>query len=88
MKRQRITVPVVILKTKSGYNAFSSSVDGCVSTGKTIDTIIKRFRETLAFHLEGERLMNHKPATSTKALKEVFSNYGTDAIYASIDIDA
>lgn len=89
MKRpQIITIPVVILKTKCGYNAFSPSIDGCIATGKTIDTIMKRFREALVFHLEGERLVKHKPVTSTKALKHAFSNYGTDAIYASIDIAA
>jgi predicted RNase H-like HicB family nuclease len=89
MKRQNtIAIPVVILKTKSGYNAFSPSVEGCVATGKTIDTIIKKFREALEFHFEGQQLLKQKPQKSSKALKDAFSDYGTDAIYASIDIAA
>ena len=47
---------------------------------------IKRFREALNFYLEGERLVKHKPVNATRALKDSFATYGTDVIYASVDI--
>ena len=88
MKRQHVSIPVVILKTKTGYNAFSPIVDGCIATAKTLDLIIKLYREALEFHFEGERLVKHKAIKTAKVLKDAFADYGTDAVYASIDISA
>ena len=48
--KKYILVPVVILKTRSGYNAFSPIVEGCVVTDKTIDRTLKRMKEALEFH--------------------------------------
>jgi predicted RNase H-like HicB family nuclease len=81
-------IPVIILKTKSGYSAHSPNIDGCVATGKTIDKTLNAFKEAVEFHLEGEYLMKHKIKTSTKILKESFADYGTEAFYATIKIPA
>ena len=88
MKRQFVSIPAVILKTKNGYNAFSPVVDGCVATAKTLDQIIVQYREAIEFHLEGERLVKHKAIRTAKILKEAFADYGTDAVYASIRVSA
>jgi predicted RNase H-like HicB family nuclease len=55
MKRYK-QIPVVILKTRTGYSAHSPVVDGCVATGKTIDKTLQTFKDAVEFHLEGERL--------------------------------
>ena len=81
-------IPVVILKTKTGYSAHSPIVHGCVVTGKTIDGTIKRFKSALEFHLEGETLVKNTRANSPKLLKEAFSEFGTEAFYATIEIAA
>ncbi len=89
MKKNMISVPVVILKTRSGYNAFSPAVDGCVVSDKTIDKTIARMREALEFHFEGLRLLKrplHKNAE--KILKNSFKEYGEDVFYASLKIAA
>jgi predicted RNase H-like HicB family nuclease len=86
MNKNSITIPVVILKTKTGYNAFSPVVDGCAATAKTVDTALKRIKEALEFHFEGERLVKHRKKNAYAALKETFADYGTDALYAAIDV--
>lgn len=89
MKKQPATIPVVVLKTRNCYNAFSPQVDGCVVTAKTIDSALGKIREALEFHFEGEHLVKHKRSPSTrKALGMAFANYGTDAVYASILVSA
>ena len=84
MKRKVISVPVVVLKTNTGYNAFSPSVDGCVATAKTVDAALKRIKEALEFHLEGELLVKSSKKKAHTVLKDVFADYGTDAVYASL----
>lgn len=84
MKKNAISVPVVLLKTKTGYNAFSPAVDGCVVTAKTIDAALKRMKESLEFHLEGELLVKSRKKKAHTVLKDSFAEYGTDAVYASV----
>jgi len=86
MKKETMTIPVVILKTETGYNAFSPIVDGCIATGRTVDTTLKRIKEALEFHLEGERLVKNRKRTAHAILRDTFDDYGTDAIYASINV--
>lgn len=82
-------VPVVVLRTKTGFNAFSPIVDGCVVTDKTMDKTLERMKEALEFHFEGERLVKQfdRPQTIGVLLKS-FDDYGTDAVYASLKIAA
>ena len=86
MKKKTISVPIVILKTDTGYNAFSPLVDGCIATAKTVDTAIKRIKEALQFHLEGEALLKNRKKNTHAVLKNVFEDYGTDALYGSINV--
>jgi predicted RNA binding protein YcfA (HicA-like mRNA interferase family)/predicted RNase H-like HicB family nuclease len=89
MRRKVIAVPVVVLRTKTGYSAFSPSVDGCVTTAKTVDAALRQIKETLEFHLEGELLVkNRKKKKAQTVLKNSFADYGTDAVYASLLIPA
>ena len=88
MAMKKAAIPVVILKTETGYNAFSPSVDGCVATAKTIDGALKRIKEALAFHLEGEMLVRKRRTTAQATLRESFDDYGTDALYASVEVGA
>jgi len=81
-------VPVVVLRTGTGYNAFSPAVDGCVVTAKTIDGALKRMKEALAFHFEGEALLRKRGKPPLSTLRESFDDYGTDALYASIEVGA
>lgn len=81
-------IPVVILKTRSGYSAHSPVVDGCVATGKTIDKTLRTFKEAVAFHLEGERLLKSSKRKLRATLRDSFDNYGTEAIYATIIVAA
>ena len=86
MKRKGTAIPVVILKTKTGYNAFSPAVDGCVATAKTVDTALKRMKEALAFHMEGQKLVTKRSPTAQATLRESFDDYGADALYASVEV--
>jgi predicted RNase H-like HicB family nuclease len=88
MKRRKASIPVVILRTATGYNAFSPAVDGCVATARTIDGAMKRIKDALAFHLEGEMLVRKQHKTAKATLRESFDDYGTDALYASIEVGA
>jgi predicted RNase H-like HicB family nuclease len=88
MKNTTLSLPVVVLKTETGYNAFSPAVDGCVATAKTVDTVLKRIKEALAFHLEGERLVKSRTKRVNEALNEAFEDYGTEALYASVEVVA
>jgi predicted RNase H-like HicB family nuclease len=85
---KKTAFPVVILKTATGYNAFSPAVEGCVATGKTVDGVLKRIKEALAFHLEGELLVRKQGKSTNATLRESFDNYGTDAFYASVEVAA
>ncbi len=87
--KKTIFVPVVILRTKTGYNGFCPTVEGCVVTDRTVEKTLERMKEALAFHLEGERLVKH--STERKAqnvIRKSFDDYGTDAVYASLQIAA
>jgi predicted RNase H-like HicB family nuclease/predicted RNA binding protein YcfA (HicA-like mRNA interferase family) len=84
MKRKVISVPVVMLKTRTGYSAFSPAVDGCVATAKTVDLAVRRIKEALEFHLEGELLVKSRKRKAHLVLKDSFADYGTDAVYASL----
>jgi predicted RNase H-like HicB family nuclease len=86
MKKKTISIPIVILKTNTGYNAFSPLVDGCIATAKTVDTAIKRIKEALEFHLEGDFLVKNRKYNVPAALKHAFEDYGTDALYGSINV--
>ena len=88
MKKQNRTLPVVILKTATGYNAFSPEIDGCVATAKTVDKVLKQYKEAVQFHLEGELLVKSRRRKTHVVLKDAFADYGTDALYASIDVSA
>ena len=84
-----IIVPVIVLRTKTGYNAFSPVVDGCAVTDRTMDKTLKRMREALEFHFEGEHLLKQfKEPKAVEVLRNSFDDYGTDAIYASLQIAA
>ncbi len=85
MKRPT-AIPVVILKTATGYNAFSPTIDGCVATAKTVDSALRRIKEALALHLEGERLVKDRRKTAQAVLRDTFDDYGTDAVYACINL--
>ena len=86
MKRQTLALPVVILKTETGYNAFSPAVEGCIATAKSVDGALKRIREALEFHLEGELLVRKRRKTVQATLRDTFDDYGTDALYASVEV--
>ena len=88
MRKKVIAVPVVVLRTKTGYSAFSPSVDGCVTTAKTVDAALRQIKETLEFHLEGELLVKNRRKKAQTVLKNSFADYGTDAVYASLLIPA
>jgi predicted RNase H-like HicB family nuclease len=86
VKKTAVAIPVVILKTATGYNAFSPAVEGCVATARTIDAALRRIKEALAFHLEGEMLVHKKRKTVQAALRETFDDYGTEALYAAVEV--
>lgn len=82
-------VPIVILRTKTGFNAFSPVVEGCVATERTMEKTLERMKEALEFHFEGKRLIKqYRERHAQDILRKSFDNYGTDAIYASLKIAA
>ena len=50
----------VIEKTNTGYSAYSPDLDGCVSTGSTIEEVTTNMEEAIKFHLEGLKLEGHE----------------------------
>lgn len=44
---------IVIEKTDTGYSAYSPDLDGCVSSGHTLEETEKNMREAIEFHMEG-----------------------------------
>ena len=87
--KKKIMIPVIILRTKTGYNAFSPIVEGCVVTDKTMDTTLERMKEALEFHFEGERSVKQFDRPQTLGvLRKSFDDYGTDAVYASLQVAA
>ena len=54
-----------------------------------MDKTLKRMKEALEFHLEGEHLIKQfQEPKAVGALRKSFSSYGTEAIYASLQIAA
>ena len=87
--KKTIFVPVVILRTKTGYNGFCPVIEGCVVTDRTVEKTLARMKEALEFHLEGEHLIKQfKERKSQDVLRKSFDDYGTDAVYASLEIAA
>ena len=62
---------VIYERGKRNYSGFAPDVEGCVSTGKTLDQMRAMMKEALEFHFEG---MAHdgepipKPVTKSIAL--------------------
>jgi len=57
---------IVIEKSGTGYSAYSPDLEGCVSTGRTLEETGKNMREAIEFHLKGMRLEGlsvHEPHT-------------------------
>ncbi len=52
LRRMKQKYLVVIEKADNNYSAFSPDVEGCVTTGDTLDETIKNMKEALEFHLE------------------------------------
>ena len=50
----------VIEKTNTGYSAYSPDLDGCVSTGSTIEEVTLNMEEAIKFHLEGLKLEGYE----------------------------
>ncbi len=50
----------VIEKTNTGYSAYSLDLDGCVSTGSTIEEVTTNMEEAIKFHLEGLKLEGYE----------------------------
>ena len=44
---------IVIEKTNTGYSAYSPDLDGCVTTGATLEEVERNMREAIELHLEG-----------------------------------
>jgi predicted RNase H-like HicB family nuclease len=89
VKKRLVLIPVVILKTRTGYSAFSPVVEGCAATDKTIDRTLNRMKESLEFHLEGLTLVKAtKKIPPAKVLTKSFADYGTDAFYATVKVAA
>lgn len=47
---------IVVEKTSTGFSAYSPDLEGCVSTGRTLEETEKNMREAIELHLEGMRL--------------------------------
>ncbi len=44
---------VIVQKAKNNYAAYSPDVQGCVATGRTVESTLKNMQEALEMHLEG-----------------------------------
>jgi predicted RNase H-like HicB family nuclease len=51
---------IIIEKTNTGYSVYSPDLDGCVSTGKTIEEAEQNMREAIEFHLKGLQLEGYE----------------------------
>jgi predicted RNase H-like HicB family nuclease len=51
---------IIIEKTNTGYSAYSPDLEGCISTGSTIDEVKKNMQEAIEFHLEGLKEEGYK----------------------------
>ena len=50
----------IIEKTNAGYSAYSPDLDGCVSTGSTVEEVTVNMQEAIAFHVEGLELEGYE----------------------------
>lgn len=50
----------VIEKTNTGYSAYSPDIDGCVSTGSTVEQVTANMEQAIKFHLEGLKLEGYE----------------------------
>ncbi|MEL6439199.1 MAG: type II toxin-antitoxin system HicB family antitoxin [Cyanobacteria bacterium J06621_8] len=50
----------VIEKTSTGYSAYSPDLDGCVSTGSTVEEVTANMEQAIQFHLEGLKLEGYE----------------------------
>ena len=50
----------VIEKTSTGYSAYSPDLNGCVSTGSTVEEVTTNMEEAIKFHLEGLKLEGYE----------------------------
>lgn len=85
-KKREIAVPVVIEKSRTGYSAYSPSVPGCITTGKTIDGTLESMREALELHIETEFLLSHRQINVNHVLKFVYDKSHGDEFYGVINI--
>jgi predicted RNase H-like HicB family nuclease len=44
---------VVIEQAQGNLSAYAPDVDGCVTTGQTVDEVLHNMQEALSLHLEG-----------------------------------
>jgi len=44
---------VVIEQAQGNLSAYVPDLDGCVTTGKTVDDVLRNMKEALSLHLEG-----------------------------------
>lgn len=47
---------IIIEKTSTGYSAYSPDLDGCVSTGGTLEETERNMRPAIELHVDGMRL--------------------------------
>jgi predicted RNase H-like HicB family nuclease len=47
---------IVIEDAGSNFSAYVVGLDGCISTGKTVEEVTENMCEAIEFHLEGMRL--------------------------------
>jgi predicted RNase H-like HicB family nuclease len=50
----------IIEKTSTGYSAYSPDLNGCVSTGSTVEEVTTNMEEAIQFHLEGLKLEGYE----------------------------
>jgi predicted RNase H-like HicB family nuclease len=62
---------IVIEDAGSNYSAYVIGLDGCISTGKTVEEATDHMREAIEFHLEGMRLHGDKLPQQMPIVKTV-----------------
>lgn len=62
---------IVIEDAGSNFCAYVLGLDGCISTGKTVEEVTENMREALDFHLEGMRLHGDKLPEQMPIVKTV-----------------
>lgn len=67
--------PVVFEPTPSGFSAYVIDMDGCVSTGATLEEVRKNIRDAIEFHIEGMRKDNDQiPQPSIVEFIDIFAS--------------